>query len=96
VHYTQCIYLPVTVGVTIKIIADEDNNFKALFCQDPEMHMVYLAYPELIIIDATYKLVDLNLPLYLLMCIDGNGQSEIVGKSLHVCCVIIILYSKKF
>ena len=73
-----------TTGVTIKIIADEESNFKALFYQDPEMHMVYQAYPELIMIDATYKLVDLRLPLYLLMCVDGNGQSEIVGKCLPI------------
>ena len=30
-------------------------------------------------VDATYKLLNLRLPLYLLLCIDGNGQSEIIG-----------------
>ena len=67
------------IGVTVEIIATEDNKFKALFYQDSEMHLVYQAYPEILMIDATYKLIDLKLPLYLLLCIDGNGQSEIVG-----------------
>ena len=58
-------------------IVVEDNKFKALFYQDAEMHLVYQAYPELIMIDATYKLINLRLPLYLSLCIDGNGQSEI-------------------
>ena len=31
-------------------------------------------------IDATYKLNDLRMSLYLLMVIDGNGQSEIVAS----------------
>jgi len=81
--------------VTIKIIADEESNFKALFYQDPETHMVYQAYLELIMIDATYKLVDLRLPLYLLMCVDGNGQSEIVGKCLF-CKAYLVLIGQFF
>ena len=55
---------PFTTGVTIKIIADEESNFKAILYQDPEMYMVYQAYPELIMIDAAYKPIDLELPLY--------------------------------
>ena len=70
-------------GVTVEIIA-EDNKFKALFYQDAEMHLVYQAYPELIMVDATYKLLNLRLPLYLLLCIDGNGQSEIIGMWVNI------------
>ena len=32
----------------------------------------------MILVDATYKLINLRIPLYLMMCIDGNGQDEIV------------------
>lgn len=35
-------------------------------------------YPELILFDATYKLNNHNLPLFLQLCIDGNGNTEIV------------------
>ena len=43
------------------------------------MKSLYAAYPEVLLVDATYKLVDLRMPVYLMLCIDGNGQSEIVG-----------------
>ena len=36
------------------------------------------AYPELILLDATYKLNDLHMPLYVMMNVDGNGESEII------------------
>jgi hypothetical protein len=31
----------------------------------------------MILVDATYKLLELRMPVYLLMCIDGDGLSEI-------------------
>ena len=40
--------------------------------------------PEIVFIDATYKLLELGVPTYLLLCEDSNGQSEIVGVSLLV------------
>ena len=33
-------------------------------------------------VDATYKLNELRMPLYLMMVIDGNGQSEMVTMFL--------------
>jgi zinc finger SWIM domain-containing protein 3 len=36
-------------------------------------------FPELLFVDAMYKLLDLRLPVYLLLCVDGDGLSEIVG-----------------
>ena len=38
--------------------------------------------PELIMVDATYKLNELPIPLYLILIVDGNGQSGIVGLYL--------------
>jgi zinc finger SWIM domain-containing protein 3 len=42
------------------------------------MKCTFSSYPELILIDATYKLNNLRMSVYLLMSIDGNGQGEIV------------------
>ena len=39
-------------------------------------------YPEVLMVDATYKLNELRMPLYLMIVIDGNGQSEIVAMFL--------------
>ena len=48
------------------------------------MRTVFNSYPEVLLFDATYKLTELRMPLYLLMAIDGNGHSEIVGLYLTV------------
>ena len=47
------------------------------------MANVYDAYPELIFIDATYKLLDLRIPLYLILVEDSLGLSEQDGNPAH-------------
>ena len=66
-------------GSVSEDIIDEENNFKGLFYQDEYMRNMYRKFPEIIMVDATYKLLDLRMPLYLLLAIDGDGISEIVG-----------------
>lgn len=44
----------------------------------------FQAYPEIVFIDATYKLLELGLPTYLTLCEDSNGQSEITAVCLLV------------
>ena len=36
-------------------------------------------FPEILLVDATYKLLDLRIPVYLLLAVDGKGLSEIVA-----------------
>jgi len=36
-------------------------------------------YPELILMDSTYKLNNLRMPLCVMLCIGPNGESEIVA-----------------
>ena len=43
---------------------------------------MFESYPEILLVDATYKLNDLRLPLYVMLVVDGNGESEIVGLML--------------
>lgn len=45
---------------------------------------IYDSFPEIILVDATYKLLELRLPVYLLVTIDGNGLSEVVALFLLV------------
>ena len=42
------------------------------------MRKTFAAFPELLFIDATYKLNDLGMPVYIMLVEDGNGESEIV------------------
>ena len=58
--------------------------FKGLFFQDAMMKDAFRAYPEIIFLDATYKLLELALPIYLFLCEDSNGQSEVVGVGILV------------
>ena len=46
------------------------------------MRYIFQTYPESLYRDATYKVNDLRMPLYLALIENGNGQSEIVGMWL--------------
>ena len=43
------------------------------------MRDIFSAYPELVRVDATYKLLELRFPVYVMLVEDGNGQSEIAA-----------------
>ena len=53
-----------------------------LFFQDSEMKSIFNSYPELVCIDATYKLLELRFPVYIMLIEDSNGQSEVAGVFL--------------
>lgn len=72
-------YLKSKDGSVVDIIVDQENNFKCLLYQDQYMQNMYSKFPELIMVDATYKLLSLRMPVYLLLAIDGEGLSEIVA-----------------
>lgn len=64
-------------GATVELLVKDNDQFQGIFIQDREMQQ---AYPEILFIDATYKLLELRFPVYVLVE-DGNGQSEITAIS---------------
>ena len=70
-------YLNQKEGSTVDVMIDGEDNVKAIFYQDQYMSKIYERYPEILLVDATYKLLELKLPVYLLFVIDGDGLSEI-------------------
>ncbi|XP_065671008.1 uncharacterized protein LOC136089204 [Hydra vulgaris] len=46
------------------------------------MHSAYNAFPEFLCMDATYKFLEIRLPVYILLCEDGAGESEIAAVGL--------------
>ena len=58
---------------------DEDKTLSAIYYQDEVMKRKFEFYPEVMLVDGTYKLNKYRMPLYLQMVIDGNGESEIVA-----------------
>ena len=68
-------------GSTVEIV-NQDKDFVGLFFQDQKMQDTYHQFPELLMIDATYKLTELRMPLFVFLVVDGNGNSEIVAIHL--------------
>ena len=55
------------------MLADDGNILKAVFFQDPDMHRSYESWPEFLCFDATYKLLEVRLSVFILMCEDCSG-----------------------
>ena len=66
----------------MEVLINDNNVLCGLYFQDKEMKQVFAAYPELLCMDATYKLVNLRFPFYILLAEDGNGQSEVFAAFL--------------
>ena len=71
--------LCVHVGASVEVLVDQSDMLQGIFFQDQEMKDIFSAYPELVCVDATYKLLELRFPVYVILIEDGNGQSEIVA-----------------
>ena len=77
--YFDPIVINFLVNISWSTVEAYIDAFGGLFFQDGIMKMVYAAYPEVLLVDATYKLNELRMPVHLLLVIDSNGQSEIFG-----------------
>ena len=56
-------YLKQQPGSRTEVVVDEEDNFKGLFYQDAHMQNIYAHFPEILLVDATYKLLDLRMPV---------------------------------
>lgn len=74
--------LEATGDSVVDVLVSEDNSFKGIFYQDVYMQNVFEAYPEMLIVGETFKLIGLQVTAYLMLVIDGNGQSEVVSLLL--------------
>ena len=68
----------------MEVSTNSNNVLSSVVFQKQSWQNMYARYPELILIDATYKLNNLRMPMYILMVVDGNGESEIVALWLVV------------
>lgn len=68
----------------VELRKNSANVLQRIFIQDEEMKKIFGTYPEIIFADSTYKLLDVELPIFILMVEDGNGQSHIVAMGLLV------------
>ena len=66
----------------MNVVVSDNNMFQGIFFQDEEMKQAFSAYPELLCIEATYKLLELRFPLYIMLIEDVNGHSEVAAEFL--------------
>ena len=82
-NLSKCVdMLRITYNCTVDISTDDDDNFCGLFIQDREMQETFGAFPEIIFLDATYKLLDLQFPVYLFVAEDSNEPTSQVIELL--------------
>ena len=74
--------LEATGDSVVDVLVSEDKSFKGIFYQDVYMQSVFEAYPEMLLVGETFRLTGLQISAYLMLVIDGNGQSEVVSLLL--------------
>ena len=68
----------------MNVLVNSDNDLHGIFFQDEGMKQAFAAYPELLCVDATYKLLELRLPLYIMLAEVAMGK---VRMSVLFCCL---------
>lgn len=61
----------------VHVLISEKNNFLGLFIQDAQMKTFYSAFLEIIFAGSTYKLLDIQIPVFVPMAEDSNDQREL-------------------
>ena len=62
----------------VDVLVGDENVLQGLVFQDPAMKSYLNSFPEVLFIDATYKLLEIRVPIYLTLCEDSMGNSEVV------------------
>ena len=75
-------------GVDCEFVINDSQVLTGIFLQDAEMKSTFDRYPELLLADTTYKTNNLNLALYAMLSVDGNGES-------HLVCAFFVLAEDK-
>lgn len=59
-------YLQNKDGNVVDVVKNTNNEFLGIFHQDAEMQRIFSTYPEILFVDAIYKVSNLPIPLYIL------------------------------
>ena len=54
-------------GAIVEIVTNGQDELQAIYYQDQKMKQTQANFHEILFLDATYKLNDLRMPLYVLM-----------------------------
>jgi len=74
-----------TENAVVRIVASEtDGTVQSVFYQTAFMRRMFESYPETLIFDATYKVNNRNMPLFLPLVIDSAGYSQVAAVILTI------------
>lgn len=62
----------------------ENNEFRGLFFQNTDMKNSFDSYPEIVLLDSTYKLLNFGGVVYLFTIEDSIGSSEIIAVGILI------------
>ena len=60
----------------------EEGTVVGVYFQDPQMMGAFGRFPKVVLIDATFKTNNQDIPLYTMLCVDGNGESQVIAAFL--------------
>lgn len=66
-------------GARVLAITSDNKELQILFFQTPHMKQAFCSFPEVLILDATYRTNKLRMPLFVLIVQDGSGCSHVVA-----------------
>ncbi|CAH1967293.1 unnamed protein product [Acanthoscelides obtectus] len=64
----------------VHAVTDAENVLQGIFFQNQQMADYFCTYPELLVIDSTFKVTKSNTRLYMFLAADGNGEWLVVGS----------------
>ena len=70
-------------GLTTEFVT-QDELLAGIFLQDDSMAKTFAENPDLMLVDSTHKTNRLRMPLFFLVTLDGNGESEVVAAFIVV------------
>ena len=60
-------------GFSTTVVRDDVAGVACVFFQDEEMRRTYREFPDLLLLDATYKMVDNRAPVFTILGVDSMG-----------------------
>ena len=60
------------------VVVNEEDTLEMLFYQSGHMKQLFQKFPEILLVDATYNVNGVGMPLYCLMIEDGFGHGRVV------------------
>jgi hypothetical protein len=58
------------------IVLNEQNQVMGIFLQDEDMKEMFKRFPEVLLVDTTHNTNTHDMPLHVVMCVDGEGHSH--------------------